>query len=183
MKRLITVIGLLLGMILLAVTSSGCSPQATERATSLGQSTNIKDASNLIGVKIPEPAYLPEGYEIQEVYVKKRGNNTVDKIVLLISDEEIEWHGDEYQCKMEIWITYGIVIGLKMPWARGVKIGEIGEREIWGHLLDKEVDYYELWYQWQPDSHEWNEWFEIVISAGKEILPEELVKVAKSTLY
>jgi len=183
MKKLIVRCAVVLAVILLAVTSSGCSLQATERATPLGQRTTLEEASDMMGVNVPAPTYLPEGYKIQEVYIKERGDNTVDRVVLLISDEEIEWHGNEYQYKIRMRTTCGFVIGLKMPWARQVKIGKIGGREVWGHLVDKEGDYNELWYQWQPDSHGWDEWFEIVISASKDILEEELIKVAESTLY
>ena len=51
-----------------------------------GRQVSLEEASKLIGAEVPVPAYLPAGYEVQEVYIGV-GNETVK---LLISNEQIE---------------------------------------------------------------------------------------------
>lgn len=155
------------------------------QSTCLGQRTTLEDAGNLIGINIPAPSYLPDDYEIQEVYIEERNHNhnMTDIVVLLISGEEIEWQGDEYQYKIEMTVFYGAVVGLKMPWARRVKVGEVRGSEVRGYLVNVEGDYYELCYEWPPNPNEAQEWFQIWISASEDIPETELLNVAASTLY
>jgi hypothetical protein len=164
-----------------------CHPNTPEdnttEYTSLGWRTTVEDASERIGIDVPAPAYIPEGYEIKEVYIKERNHATVDKIVILISDEEIIWQGDEYQCKIRISIEYGSLIGLKIEEGKSIKIGEVREWEVWGYLLGEEGDHYQLWYQWNPGSRGQAEIFEMAITAYTVISEEELLKIAESTLY
>ena len=108
-----------------------------------------------------------------------------NRIVLLISDEEIIWQGDEYQCQIEMTIVYGFMPGLKFPRSKQIKrikIGEIGGYEVWGYLVDRE-DYNALWYQWLVGLGGLDGTVEIIISASKDIPGKKLVKIAESTLY
>jgi len=51
-----------------------------------GKQVSLEEASRLIGAEVPVPAYLPAGYDVQEVYIGV-GNKTVK---LLISDGPIK---------------------------------------------------------------------------------------------
>ena len=51
-----------------------------------GKQVSLEEASRLIGAEVPVPAYLPAGYDVQEVYIGV-GNKTVK---LLISNRQIE---------------------------------------------------------------------------------------------
>jgi hypothetical protein len=50
-----------------------------------GKQVSLEEASRLIGSKLPLPAWLPEGYTVQEIYAGV-GNST---IIILISDSPI----------------------------------------------------------------------------------------------
>jgi hypothetical protein len=178
-KRPRLVTGLL---VIVALIGSSCGRQLTEY-TCLGWRTTAEDASKRIGVDVPTPSYLPDGYEIKEVYIKERNHDTVDHVVLLISNEDIIWQGDESQCKIKIEIIYGFMPGLKMPWARDVMLGEIAGYEVVGHLVEEEEGYNSLWYQWNPGSRGQVDFFTTVITAYIVISEEELLKIAESTLY
>jgi hypothetical protein len=176
-----------LSAIAVMVFGLSCHPNTSEdnttEYTSLGWRTTIEDASERIGINVPAPTYLPEGYEIKEVYIKERNHDTVDHVVLLISDEDIIWQGDEYQCKTKIEIIYGFMPGLKIEYGKFVKIGEKGVQEVWGYLLGEEDDNYQLWYQWNPVSRGQADFFTMAITAYTGISEEELLKIAESTLY
>jgi len=175
--RLIT--GLLV-ILALVSSSSGCQPG---EQTSLGWRTTVEDAGKRIGVDIPAPSYLPEGYEIKEVYIEERNHGSNDSVILLISDEEVVWLDDDYQCKIRMSIDYGTLVGLKMPWARDVMLGEIAGYGVVGHLVEDEEGHNSIWYQWYPDPHGQEGGFEIIISTAVVIPEEELIKIAESTLY
>ena len=51
-----------------------------------GKQVSLEEAGKLIGAEVPVPAYLPAGYDVQEVYIGV-GNKTVK---LLISNRQIE---------------------------------------------------------------------------------------------
>lgn len=166
-----TIIGLLALVLLVAVTLSGCQLWSATFTGTLDlneyKKTTLEEAGNIIGLTVPMPTYLPEGYEVQEVYIKDTGNSTEWIIVLLISDEEIEWIGDEYQCQMRITVYWHDAGGLKMPWAERVEIGDS-----YG-MLEKEKDHNDLSWIIRPGR-------KLVLSASKNISKEELVKVAES---
>jgi hypothetical protein len=148
------------------------------------QRLTLEEASRILGVAVPQPAYLPEGCKIQEIYAQD------NSLRLLISDKEIEKQqltlGDasgtrqrySYECIMEMsikWYPEGKKGGLKVP-GEQVTIGK-GSK---GVLADRE-NYIELWWllpQWStPDTPGQ---YEIVLSAGKKTTKDELVKVARS---
>ncbi len=158
------------------------------------EETNLEDATNIIGLTLPLPTYLPEGYEIREVYIWAEGRD----LILLISDKEIEKElvtftvyagGTPYQtrqrwdckCKMEMIIGCPAGGGLKMPWAERVEIGQIPGRWVTGDESNS------LWWQIKatPGEEDLVEIasFEIVLRAGKNISKEEMVKIAESSLW
>jgi hypothetical protein len=58
-----------------------------------GKQVSLEEASKLVGAEVPVPGYLPEGYDVQEVYIGV-GNETVK---LLISNGQIEKIDNEPQ--------------------------------------------------------------------------------------
>lgn len=165
MKKLVALCAVAL-MLLLVAPVVGCKqeePKPTEP-----RKVSVEEASRILGVTIPMPTYLPEGYKIQEIYIKE---NTVS---LLISDEKTK---ADLQWKMKMsmtWYSQGQVGGLKLPGER-VMIGESS-----GVIVDRETDN-DLWWLWpQSPSPEEPGQFEMRLLAAKEIPKAEMVKVARS---
>ena len=81
---------------------------------------------------------------------------------IVISDEEVEWSGNEFRSVMVIQVAYSSkgVIPLKIP-----------------NLQDK-GDQYALWWQGPSPAK-----YEMVLSASKNIPEEELFKVKNSMQY
>lgn len=164
----------------------GCQQRANTFISILpltAQKTTLQEASSIIGVTVPLPSYLPEGYEVREIYVE---DSTVR---LLISDKETEkklvTHTDaagtrqryEFRCRMTMSISWFSEMGIpiRLP-VKQVKINEST-----GFLQDRS-DHNALWWNWYPNPGEPG-MFELVISANKEIPEEELVKVAESVQW
>jgi len=170
MKKSPSVFILILTM--LAVTLTGCHLWSATFTDTLDlndyQKTTLEEAGNIIGLAVFTPTYLPEGYEVREVYIKDTGDSTEWIVVLLISDGGIEWKGKEYQCNMRLTVYWHDVGGLKMPWADRVQIGDS-----YG-MLEKEKDHNDLSWIIQPGR-------KLVLSAGKGIPAKELIKIAAST--
>lgn len=156
---------------MLAVTLTGCQLWSATFTDTLDpndyQKTTLEETGNIIGLTVPTPTYLPKGYEIQEVYIKDTGDSTEWIVVLLISDDGIEWKGTEYQCNMRLTVYWHDAGGLKMPWAERVQIGDS-----YG-MLEKEKDHNDLSWIIQPGR-------KLVLSAGKNISAKELTKIAES---
>jgi hypothetical protein len=121
--------------------------------------SSLEEASELAGwdAPAPVPVYLPEGCEIREVLAKGR------RVYIVISDEEIEWSGEEFRAVMVIQVfwTSQTLPGLKLV-----------------PTLQDRGDHYDLWWQWpSPPS------YELVLSASKDIPKEELFKVRDGMRY
>ena len=158
------------------------------------EETNLEGAANIVGLTLPLPTYLPEGYEIREVYIWAEGS----ELILLISDREIKkelvtftvYHDGkplqtrqrwDCKCKMEMIIGCPAGGGLKMPWAERVEIGQIRGRWVTGDESNS------LW--WQIKAAPGEEGlveiasFEIVLRASKNISKEEMIRIAESSLW
>ncbi|HEY96569.1 MAG TPA: hypothetical protein G4O16_00100 [Dehalococcoidia bacterium] len=144
---------------------------------------SIKEAGNILGVAIPEPAYLPDGYKVQEIYLQD------NRLRLLISDEHLMKRkitiGDAtgarqryaFESKMEIsyrWLPEGKPEGLKEA---GVPV-TIGKGQ--GIRADREINAELIWLLPQQTTPERKGQFEIVIYASKSMTQDELVKTAES---
>jgi len=161
MKKLIVLCAIALMTSLLVAPLVGCQQKPTEP-----QKLTLEEAGYVVGWPVPAPTYLPQGYEIQQVYVKDK------TVILRISDEELE-DGLQWKMGMTIsWHSEGIPGGLKLPGER-VKINEST-----GVIVDR-GDHNDLWWQWRLDPGRL-EMFEFKLSAIKGIPKEELVKVAES---
>ncbi len=153
------------------------------------QKTTLEETSNIVEFAVPVPTYLPESYEIQEVYLKPMASGPPG-VMLLISDREIEkklvTHTDatgtrqlyELQSKMTMsirWDSDGRLIPPKISssMGRGVNINEGSGLLIWGEESN------DLWWTWHPDPND-EGLFVMVISVSKDFPEEELVRVAES---
>lgn len=181
MKKFAGICTAIITIFLLTFTLTGCSSAFTSPLESSAQKTTMEEAGSILGVPIPAPTYLPEGYEIQETYINER------EVTLLISDETIERTlvtGEEatdvdsqhyeVKCKMRLvirWYPEGGV-PVRLP----VEKVQINER--WGFIQDR-GDHNALWWDWFPEQGK-SAMFEMVLAAGKGIPKEELVKVAES---
>jgi hypothetical protein len=129
----------------------------------------LEELSQVIGVPVHAPTYLPEGYEVRGVFLKDTGSYTEWIVVMLISDEELAQEDGRYNEKMRLTIYWRDVGGLKMPWAERVQIGD-------GYgMLEKEDDYNDLSWIVRPGRR-------LVLSAEKNIPTEELAKIAESVV-
>ena len=175
---------LILSFAVAAFLLSGCQGGSTTFAEVLELSAKpvtLAEASETVGWDIPVPAYLPEDYEIKEVYVRD------SSVRILISDEvidkELVTHTDaagtrqryEYQSKMEMsisWHSQGVAGGLKLPGDR-VNIDEMS-----GVIFDA-GDHYDLWWQPRPDPQQPGP-YELVLSASKLFSKDDLVRITES---
>ncbi len=144
------------------------------------QKTTLEEAVRVLGITVPVPAYLPGGYEIQEVYVQDRG------VRLLISDGPIEkilvTHTNatgtrqryDFQCKMEMSVKWypEFFIPIRLPEEK-VDINDSP-----GYFTELET-YKRLLWDWFPPSDELGT-FEIGLVANRKIAKGEMIKVAES---
>lgn len=178
------------------MTSASCCVSSGELSSWLplrAQKTSLEEASNFIGVPIPVPTYLPKGCKIQEVFIEpfyERPSGS--RITLLISDKKIEkeitTHVDnagrtqqryEFKCRMQMRMWWSENGGPGKPPcgdSDNCKLVDVGEGKGW--LADWGA-YRQLWF-WP---HSYKPGFEIVLSAGKRMPKEELIKVAESMTY
>jgi len=133
------------------------------------QRMTLEEVSQVIGVPVYAPSYLPEGYEVRGVYLKATGSFIEWIVVMLISDEELVQEDGRYNEKMRLTIYWHDVGGLKMPWAEGVQIGDS-----YG-MLEKKDDRNDLSWIVRPGRR-------LVLSAEKGIPTKELVKIAESVV-
>jgi len=153
------------------------------------QETTLKEASNTVGLAVPVPTYLPENYEVREVYLTPMASGPPG-VILLISDRKIEKnlisHTDaagtrqyyELQCRMTMsvrWHSDGLILPPKISssMGRGVNINEGSGLIIWREEIN------DLWWIWHPDPND-EGLFELEISVSKDFPEEELVRVAES---
>jgi len=133
------------------------------------QRMTLEEVSQVIGVPVHAPAYLPEGYKVRGFYLKDAGSSVEWIVVMLISDEELVQKDGKYNEKMRLTIYWYDAGGLKMPWAERVQIGD-------GYgMLEKKDDHNDLSWIVRPGR-------KLVLSAEKDIPIEELAKIAESVV-
>mgnify|MGYP001129423726 CR=1 FL=1 len=133
------------------------------------QRMTLEEVSRVIGVPVHAPTYLPESYEVREVYLKDTGSYTEWIVVMLISDEELVQKDGRYNEKMRLTIYWHDVGGLKMPWAERIQIGDS-----YG-MLEEEDDRNDLSWIVRPGRR-------LVLSTEKDVHTEELAKIAESVV-
>jgi hypothetical protein len=142
----------------------------------------MEEAGRILGAPVPQPAYLPPNFKIQEIYVQD------ESIRLLISDKEIEKNlitlGDatgtrqryHFTCKMEAeikWRLEGQPGDLKVT-GEQVKIGQ--EK---GTLVYHESNIEVRWLLPSQRASKQTGRYEMALKASQDI-KDELLKVARS---
>jgi len=145
----------------LAASSIGCYDDTGELPE-----VSLDEASDILGVNVPMPNYLPKGYEIRKVYLEE------NIVTLVVSGEQV---GADLQWGMKIdviWNSSQVFEPIELPFER-IEIDD----SITGFIIQRET-VNELWWEWFPDPGD-EGWFEFMISAEKAITREEMVKVAR----
>lgn len=128
--------------------------------------TTLNEVSNVLGIEIPTPTYLPEGIKIQKVYFE-------ENIVTLIANS-----GDidsNQQSTIRINITWNID---QIP--KPMKLSSsrvVIDSNITG-LMIYSCDLKELRWSWFPNQGD-NSWYSFVIIAENSIADEEIIKIAR----
>lgn len=188
MKRLVAFCSIAM-VVLLTFTLTGCSATFTSPLELNAQKTTLEEASGIIGVPVPVPTYLPEDYEIREVYVTGE-----HEVTLLISDEVIEKKlvGKQVVTDVGTVVTpqrYDVKSKMRMiirwyPEGGGpikLPVEKVQINEGRGFLQGR-GDHRALWWDWFPVPGKPG-MFELVLAAGKGVSKAELVKVAESVRY
>jgi hypothetical protein len=147
------------------------------------QEVTLEEAARILGTDVPLPAYLPEGYRVQEIYTQD------DSLRIFISDKALEKelvnYGDAagarqkymFECKIEVgikWYPEGQPGGLEL-------LGEpVTISESKGVLVDRENNIELCWLLPPKSTPEKPGQFEIMLSASKSISRDELLKIARS---
>lgn len=157
---------LMLVLIIALVMASGisCHRNSTtleNNSTVFPRESSFKEASEVIGVEIPKPAYLPEGYEIEKTVLKSER-----AVSLMITNRG--------GSKMDLDIAYG---GLPVRGLGGlagyIEIDIDGTQGYFSEGEDKNrID----WNLFPPD----NGLFVLKLSADKDIPTGELLLIAES---
>jgi hypothetical protein len=142
-----------------------------------------EEAGRILKASVPHPAYLPEGYIVQEIYAQD------NSIRLFISDKKIEKRkrvlGDATGTRERYTFKCEMSLGIKWyPKGKGDSVDLRGElvtiNKGKGVMIDQE-DYFELWWLLPPRSTSKQlGQYEIGLFAGKGTSKEELLKVAQS---
>ena len=189
MRKGITAVLLFLAIVGMSCSSAPVLPEFTTVVKlSTYQQVTLEEASDILGVALPEPEYLPKGLQVQEVYVYyyppggyyPHGKGTV---LTIFSDGKVEKELLEYtdqdgitrlkyniECKMEMqtkWLGGDKFIPIKPP--PGLETVKINGRV--GFIREK-ADLNIL--VWQIPK------FELALFISKDAPKEELIKVAES---
>lgn len=184
-------------VVLLIILVTGCevitgADSFTDTLELTAEKTTIEEASNALGIPVPMPAYLPETFKYQEVYLEGSAvriifsNVDIKKEIITPSGVSETYQQYEFRCQMEIEIVWGsqgipgglkyiaggegIIEGIEINPSRGIAMSSL--------IVDKE-SHNELWWEWRPDPSE-RGMFRIGIAANKSITKDELVNVAES---
>lgn len=146
------------------------------------QQVTLEEASDLLGVVLPKPAYLPKGLQVKEVYIKyyPQGKSTVliffsdnwfEKQLLTYTDQKgIARLRYEIECKIQMqidWMGSDKLIPIKPP--PGLETVEIDGRV--GYIREKTNVNTLVWQI--PE-------FKLALSISKDAAKEELVRIAES---
>lgn len=127
MKRLILILGLFITVTFIlggcrVPSSTFCVQLPYEDSMDYDRVT-LEEAEQIVGSPLPRPSYLPDGLEIQEIYLASQPKGWIWVIHLLISDEPIERQPDGFATKMMISIWWRSTAP-KMPWAKPIPVGD-----------------------------------------------------------
>lgn len=158
------------------------------------EKTTVPEAEDIMGMPVPTPLCLPDGYEIKETYIRDNPENLLyNDVLLLISDETIQHQGSDTNTKLVIDISFGCGPPMRPEPELGIEGVRIRDNpRTSGAFISNESitggDHNELLYQfkpsfWNPKISDYNECLDIKIMSITDIPKEDLVKIAASTLY
>ena len=151
-------------VLIASVSCDGGSSSITENAsTEFPREASLEEASEVLGVEVPSPTYLPIGYEIRRIIIED------DSLVLFVISDE----SDHY---IELKMHWNIIPLKLFPNATRVEIN--GDT---GCLLEGDDSNDICWNYWKADVDKYKEGlFVVKLTACKEIPIEELLLIARS---
>ncbi len=177
MRRVSNLCGVIsLLAVLLVVIPVGCKPEPI-----YPQRVSLEEASEIIGVPVPYPAYLPHGYEIKAIYVEV-DKPDVKHVSIFISDEEIgeEQLNDIDNLPWKMKLAVGWYIKLGPPSIKCPGEGAMIRTDSSGCIFEI-ANHNALVWQWLPDQGKVKRMmFTFELAANKDIPKETLVSIARS---
>lgn len=147
----------------------------------------LEGVANTAEFAIPIPDYLPDDWDIQEIYIESShvrliiSDKNLDKLLVTRTANNRTFQEYEFQCMMDIGITYGdIVGGLKLPGERPPINPTVGLTA--ASVIMEHGNTHTLWWDWRP-SNVAPVMYEITFTASNLISKNELVKVAESMTF
>ena len=176
---------LIIVMVAILLTISGCrsvsqsgtytgytGPTISGELESNWEKIDTSKLETLLGHGPPLPRYLPLNYQIKEGYYYREPNSSpqITSIILLISDQPIKWSGNQYVCRMTLYIGWNEA-GLGLKIIPSESIPNIGK-------LQQADNEYILWMEsyGSPDSLGST----LKLSASQQFSKDELIKIAAS---
>ena len=154
-----------------------------DRMEITAKKVSVKEASHILGAALPQPAYLPAGYKVQDILAVDNtikiliSDGPIDKRQVKIGDASGSRQMLTFTCKMELtikWHPGGREKGkevrgetLLVGKERGIAVDQEQHNELWW-LLPTETT------PAQPGQ------YEIVLATGKRTSRDDILKVAKS---
>jgi hypothetical protein len=148
-----------------------------DRLELAAKEVTLEEAAQFLGVTVPQPSYLPEGYKVQDIYTLHSSvkmyysDNPIEKRTISMGDAGEARQQYAFQCKMGLTIKWHAE-GESVENAHGESVN-VGQYE--GVLVDGE-QHYELWWFIPEKSGQ----YEMVLAAGKKMPTDELIKIAQS---
>jgi hypothetical protein len=176
LKKFLSLFSAILVSILFVV-SCGANPNPTPNYTPSGEiQEKLQATAQAFGRDIPIPTYLPKGYTITDVqFIQQQYSyDHVDLTITAPNKSDISMQITWYRGPFRI-----------LP-GRNSKTLDIsggpGTYSKWA-VLNHQSDHNDLWWDWIPGTFPAStvapEYYEIVLSASKDVPDEELINVAR----
>jgi hypothetical protein len=139
------------------------------------QKASIPSIELLIGQQLPVPTHLPPGCTVKEVYYNQDLNSIpqVTHILLLISDQPVEWVGKQYRCRLALLIGWN-QFGGGFKWLQGEPVLTLPGP---GVLEEKDIEWVLWWENFSSPAGQ----SVLQFRASRLFAKDELVKIAAST--
>lgn len=148
-----------------------------DRIEMTAKRVTMEEAARSLGVTVPQPGYLPEGYLVQDIYTQDDAvkiylaENPIEKRTISMGDAGESRQQYTLQCKMGITIKWHPE-GEDIARAIGEST-DVGKYR--GVIIDREQHYQLCWLMPGKSGQ-----YEIVLAAGKKMPLDELKKIAQS---
>lgn len=150
--------------LIIVVSCNNSSLTPTESTTTaFPYETSLEEAERVLGVEIPSPAYLPQGYEIQRITIEDES-----LVVFTISNDSGDY--------MELSMHWNIIPFKPSPNSTSVDVNGTT-----GYLSTEDESNHICWNYWDDDIDKYDEGLFIMeLSANKGLPIEELLLVVRS---